>query len=116
VLDGGEARAALTREIHVPAHDQLGLGTLERALALTVASEPARKKLRDSIKAKSLPRGAEAELFDLAVEKGVLSDAERRQLREAAAAREAAVQVDAFGPEPDAPLPERAPRRVAGAR
>ncbi len=96
LLDGGAARESLTRTMYVPPHTEIGLGHLERALALTVAAEPARKKLREAVKAKTLPRGSELVIHDAAVEKGVVSELERRQLVEAAQARDDVIQVDAF--------------------
>jgi acyl-CoA dehydrogenase len=98
MLEGGDARAALSRDIYVPGEDDPGLGRLERALKMTLACEPLRKKLREAIKAKTLPRGEEAEILDLAVEKKVITSDEAKKLREAAAARWDAVQVDEFDP------------------
>ena len=109
VLDGGEAREALTRDAYVPRHGEPGLGMLERALALTVAAEPARKKLREAVKAKALPRGNELDLVEAARAQGVLTDAEAHAVREAAIAREDAIQVDDF------PFAERASARVTRA-
>jgi len=98
MLDGGEARVALSRDIFVPGEDDPGLGRLERALKATVACEPLRKKLREAIKAKTLPRLEESELLALAVEKAVITAEESKKLREAAEMRWDAVQVDAFTP------------------
>jgi acyl-CoA dehydrogenase len=119
LLDGGEARIALTREMYVPKEGKVGLPLLERALALTLAAEPARKKLREAVKAKKLPRADEAELYEPALKAGFLSDSEIKALREAAAARWEAVQVDEF---PFDAFPgasqgrEAAARKLAGAR
>ena len=96
LLDGGEARLALTREMFVPRQGKYGLALYERALALTLAAEPARKKLREAQKAKKLPRAAEAELLAPALAAGILSGAECQALRDAAAERWEAVQVDEF--------------------
>jgi acyl-CoA dehydrogenase len=96
LLDGGEARLALTREMYVPKEGAVGLPLLERALALTVAAEPARKKLREAVKAKQLPRADESELLEPARKAGVLNESECKALRDAAAARWEAVQVDDF--------------------
>ena len=119
LLDGGEARLALTREMHVPKEGAFGLPLYERALAATLAAEPARRKLREAIKAKQLPRASEAELYDPARKAGVLSEAECTQLREAAALRWDAWQVDEFPMEqfPGTSAPREAgTRRLAGAR
>ena len=82
----------------VPAGERTGLARLERALALTVACEPARKKLRDAIKAKTLPRASEEEILDEAVAKKVIDAGERAALVAAAQARDDAIQVDEFTP------------------
>ncbi|MFN0242150.1 MAG: acyl-CoA dehydrogenase [Planctomycetota bacterium] len=116
LLDGGEARIALTRDMFVPEHTEKGLGWLERALALTVAAEPARKKLRDAIRARTLPRGPELALLDEAVSKKVITDDERRELREAAQAREDAVQVDSFRQLVTPPMTTSAERRMPPVR
>jgi acyl-CoA dehydrogenase len=104
LLDGGEARVALTRDMHVPKDEKSGLGRLERALALTIACEPSRKKLRDAVKARTLPRAAELEILDEAVTKNVIGAAERVQLLDAARARNEAIQVDEFSKEEFAAL------------
>jgi acyl-CoA dehydrogenase len=96
ILDGGEAREALTRGMHVPPGGEPGLAALERALALTVAAEPARTKLRDAVKAKALPRAGEKDLVEPALAQGILTEAEARAVRDAAAARDDAIQVDDF--------------------
>ncbi len=96
LLDGGEARIALTREMYVPKEGKVGLPLYERALAQTLAAEPARKKLREAQKAKKLPRAPESELLEPALKAGILSESECKALREAAATRWEAVQVDEF--------------------
>jgi acyl-CoA dehydrogenase len=119
LLDGGEARLALTREMYVPKEGKVGLPLLERALALTLAAEPARKKLREAVKGKKLPRADEAELFEPALKAGILSDPEVRALREAAASRWEAVQVDEFpidGFPGTGSAREASPRKLAGTR
>jgi len=119
LLDGGEARLALTREMYVPKEGKVGLALLERALALTIAAEPARKKLREAQKAKKLPRAEEAALLEPALKAGIVSESEAKTLREAAAARWDAVQVDEFpidGFPGASPGREAAPRKLAGAR
>ncbi len=113
LLDGGEARLALTREMYVPKDGAVGLPLYERALAATIAAEPARRKLREAVKAKTLPRASEAELVEPARKAGVLSEAECTQVREAAALRWEAVQVDEF---PRDQFPGATMAREPGAR
>ncbi len=99
LLDGGEARVRLTRDMFLPGANDPGLGRLERALALTLEAEPLRKKLRDAQKARILARGAELDVLDEAVTKNVLTTAERGKVAAAAKARNDAVQVDDYAPD-----------------
>jgi acyl-CoA dehydrogenase len=104
LLDGSEAREALTREMHVPSQTEPGqtepgLGTLERALALSLATEPLRRKLREAVKARKLPKLDEEALIPAALAKGVVTPAEHEALLDAWRARDAAVQVDSTVPE-----------------
>jgi acyl-CoA dehydrogenase len=99
ILEGGAARESLTRDMYVPSHDEPGLGRLEKALALTLAAEPARKKLREAVKARTLPREDEESLARLAREKNVLDAREAELVLAAARARDEAIQVDDFAPE-----------------
>lgn len=100
ILDGGEARLALTPDVTTPKAGTPGLAALENALALTVASQKTRDKLRDAVKAGTLARASELDLVAPALAKKVITDDEARALRAAAEARDDAIQVDAF--EPDA--------------
>ena len=84
--------------MYVPGRDDPALGRLELALELTVAVEPFRKKLRDAVKAKVLPREPEEAILDEAVARNVISAAERDRLLEAARARDDAIQVDDYAP------------------
>jgi acyl-CoA dehydrogenase len=99
LLDGGETRTALTRDIFVPPESDPALGRLERALRLTVECQLSRDRIHEAIKAKVLPRVDDRELYDLAVQKSVITADQARRLHEAAEARWDAVQVDAFSPE-----------------
>ena len=98
ILDGGETRTALSRDIYVPQDSDPALGRLERALRLTAECHTSRQRIHEAIKAKVLPRKEERELYDLAVEKSVITPGQAASLREAAEARWDAVQVDAFEP------------------
>ncbi len=72
------------------------LGRLEHALRLCTAAEPLERRLRDAVKAGTLPKMRPAALVQKAVEASVLTPDEARQLAEAEAARAEAVEVDAF--------------------
>jgi len=99
LLDGGAVRDDLTRDIYLPGAEDPGLGRLESALAIIVASRPAEKKLHAAIRAHRLPRLAGKELLKAAVEAGILSEDESRGMWDAMEARDDAIQVDAFDPE-----------------
>ncbi|MBL8861700.1 MAG: acyl-CoA dehydrogenase [Planctomycetes bacterium] len=118
LVDGHEAREALTRDIHVPSHDERGLGALERALSLTLSTAPLRKKLREAVAARKLPRLDEGALIEAARAQGLVTSAEHAELLEAWRARDAAVQVDAFDARtfPTDPTPPPARGRPATAR
>jgi len=94
----GDARLRLTGDMYVPNAQDPALGRLERALELTLAAEPLRKKLRDAQKAKILSRGTEPDVLDEAVSKTILSSAERDKVKSAWEARNDAVQVDDYAP------------------
>jgi len=98
LLDGNPARVALTRSMHVPNDEDPSLGRLEKALRLTLETEPLRKKLRDAVKSGALPRGDEPTLIAAASSKGVITTQERTQLDAAWAARDEAIQVDDYAP------------------
>jgi acyl-CoA dehydrogenase len=97
VLDGGEAREALTPDLFLPGPEEPGLGVLEAALAKTLAAAPAEDKVKEAMRAGRLERGPVAEAVDAALAAGVLEAAEAASIREAIEARHEAVQVDAFG-------------------
>jgi acyl-CoA dehydrogenase len=96
LLDGHEARVALTREMHLPKAGEPGLSLLEAALSATLEAEPARRKLREAQKARRLGKGDERQLALEAREHGLIDAAECEQLVHAAELRWQAVQVDDF--------------------
>lgn len=98
ILEDREARLRLTEDIHVPGPDEPGLGALEAALDKAVRAIPVETKLRDAVRSGKLDRGAKDELDERALAAGILSREEYAALNEAAAARDAVVQVDAFDP------------------
>lgn len=98
LVEDEEARQRLTREIHVPGGADPGLGVLEVAFERARAAWEVERKIRDAVRAGALDRAPEDALADRAVRAGVITAEERAILREAEAAREAAIQVDAFEP------------------
>ena len=99
LLDGGEARLQLSSDIFVPARDEDGLGRLEAALAAVVSAQPAERKIRDAVRAGRLADASDDELATAAHAAGVIDDDELARVSEATAARDRAIQVDAFDPQ-----------------
>jgi acyl-CoA dehydrogenase len=96
LLEDHDGRRRLTRDIYVPARDEPGLGRLEAALEKAAVALVVEAKLRDAVRAGRLDRAPGLDLADAALAAGVISSAERQRLVEADAAREEAIQVDAF--------------------
>ena len=97
LLENGEARLRLSRDIYVPPAGEPGLGLLEEALVKAVPAMAVERKVRDAIKAGKLVKPVFGNgLLDKAVDAGVITADERARLREGEAAREEAIQVDAF--------------------
>ncbi len=115
LLDGNAARIALTKSMFVPAEDDPGLGRLERALRLTLETEPLRKKLREAVKSGALARGDETTLAETATAKGLLTANEHAALVSAIRARDEAIAVDDYAPS-DYPSTAKAPVERAPAR
>jgi acyl-CoA dehydrogenase len=85
ILDGGELRERLTRDIFVPKDADDALGRLESTLELAVATREDRKTLRE--------KGP-----------GALTPDQRHRVDAALKAQDFAIQVDAFAPEAYAQL------------
>ena len=96
IVDGGEARTALTTDIYIPPASELGLGALEAAYEKVVAALAVQTKLNAAVKAKQLERKPRATLVERALKAGVVTDADVATLEEAAAARSEAIAVDSF--------------------
>ena len=98
----------------------IGLGApgevnLEKALRLTLESEPLRKKLREAVKSGALPKSDEATLAGAALAKGLINASERARLDAAIAARDEAIAVDDYSPN-EYPTANRAPIERTSAR
>ena len=96
LLQPGPQRDRLTRGTFVPADPHAGLGRLERALQLCTDVEPVLKKLREARKQGRLPKAPIEQVLDQAFDAGILTDAERRLVADAEAARQEAIAVDSF--------------------
>lgn len=96
VLADTEQRDRLTDGIYIPKDPTEALGRQERAYKLAKKAEEAERKIRKAIKAKILPKKKSGNLVDLAYEKGVINDEEKKVLAESVVAIWDAIQVDDF--------------------
>lgn len=88
LLEPSEARERLTSGLYL-GDDDGGIARLERAFKLVTAAEPIQKKMHD----------ARVRDYKLAREKGVITDAEAKQMEAVADAVSKAIDVDDFAPE-----------------
>jgi acyl-CoA dehydrogenase len=96
LLDDGDMRRRLTRNIFVPAADEPGLGQIEAALAAVALARAARQKLTEATRSGRLPAEPSKTLIDRAITAGIISADEGERSRAAAQVQDAAIQVDAF--------------------
>jgi acyl-CoA dehydrogenase len=96
LLSPSEARDRLTRGLYVPTEPGQALANLEHALELQMALVPLEKKIRVALKNGELKSAVEAELWQQALNKKVISDEEFSQWQIADAARREAISVDEF--------------------
>ena len=92
----GEQRDRLFGGVFVPTDPTTAVGRFEHAMALAYAAEGVVAKVKDAIKARTLPRANPATLIGKAVEAGILTADEAALLERAEAARADAIQVDSF--------------------
>lgn len=85
-------------QFQAPESDR-GAGRLRRAFRLDAETRPLRKRLHEAVKDGQVAAGDPQGLVGAAVEAGVLSTKEANLLRDAEAAKLAAVEVDEFTPE-----------------
>ena len=97
VLSDRDALEHLTADIFIPPPDEKGLGRLEVAYRKVAAAAPVDRKIKQAVRAKKLEDLEGDALFDAALHAGVVTEAERCQAREAAAAARDVIQVDSFG-------------------
>lgn len=98
LLEPGPARDRLTAGIHLPTDPTQPLGRMEAALAKVVAAERVEGVLREAQKTGRLPADLRGpKLVAVAVERAVITTDDVAVLEAALAAREDAIQVDAFG-------------------
>lgn len=92
----GEQRERLTSGVFVPADPEQALGRLERAFSLLAEAVPVLDRIAKASRAGQLPSGPPESLLDAALAAGLIRGEEAEKVREAAAARQDAIQVDSF--------------------
>ncbi len=96
LMDGGDMRRRLTRDIFIPDASEDGLGRLEAALALAVDARPIIQKVREAIRQGALAAEPAGTLTRRAFAQGVVSAEERCRMEMAVQAQDSVIQVDAF--------------------
>lgn len=96
MLTDRDALEHLTADIFLPPPEEPGLGRLDAASRKIAAASPIERKIKQAVRAKQIAELDGDALFDAALKAGVITEAERCQAREAAAARLDVIQVDAF--------------------
>jgi len=99
ILEPGALRDRLTEGVYIPADSSEAVAQLDDALEKTAAAAPALRKLRDAMKAGTLPHGDPEAHIDAGVTAGVITDQDAARVRAAIAARKVVIQVDEFLPE-----------------
>jgi acyl-CoA dehydrogenase len=95
----GTQRDRLTSGIYLPTHPDEALGRLEQAMKLTLQSEPFAKAIKAASLRGQIPHGKLEQMTEAALTAGVIMAEQGVLLKEAAIARNAAIQVDAFSME-----------------
>jgi acyl-CoA dehydrogenase len=96
LLEDHEGRLRLTGDIFVPLPGEAGLGRLEAALGKAVDALHVEARLRDAVRSGRIDRAPGHTLAELGLAAGVVTPEDLERLRLGDAAREEAIQVDAF--------------------
>lgn len=99
VLKDSEQRDRLTQGIFISKDPQQALGRLEAAFKTIYRSEAVEKKVRKAVRAKTLPKIKGKELYSEALNKGVITQEEFKDISLAEELRWDAIQVDDFNEE-----------------
>jgi acyl-CoA dehydrogenase len=91
-----EQRDRLTSGIFIPKDETEGLGRYEKTFKTVMQSLDVEKKLRKAIKKKELPKKRVAEVLDLALEKGIITQEEHKVVKASEDLRWDTIQVDEF--------------------
>jgi acyl-CoA dehydrogenase len=96
MLDTGGMRHRLTRDIFIPDQGEDGLGQLEAAFKLIATAREAQKKTRNAVNQGRLTKEPVHSLTERAVGQGIINAEEGMQIKIAAKALDAVIQVDSF--------------------
>ncbi len=96
LMEDGPHRDRHTDGAHVPTGREGAVGRQERAFSLVHATQDLDRRLRDAVRAGTLPRRRYTEVVELAETAGVLTAEEASLLLEAEMARQDAIEVDVF--------------------
>jgi hypothetical protein len=96
LTENTEMRDHLTRGIHVPSHDEMGLGQLEAAFEAVAKAQGVHKKIQAALKDKKLEKRPTDTLLERAIDAGTIDADEKQLVEEAERARALAIAVDSF--------------------
>ncbi|MEM6353097.1 MAG: acyl-CoA dehydrogenase [Cyanobacteria bacterium P01_D01_bin.14] len=95
-VQNATARQPLTAGMYIPTDPEESLGRLERAFALAVRAQPIFKQVRTALRESVLAPGSLLDQIEGAMRSGLISGEQADMAVAAIAAREDAIQVDAF--------------------
>ncbi|QDU69825.1 acyl-CoA dehydrogenase [Engelhardtia mirabilis] len=98
ITDGGALREEFSPDVFVPPVTELGLGQLEEAYGAVLEARAVEKVVRDAIKKKHLAKKPGHNLYERALEAGVIGPSQMAVLERANSLRDRSVAVDAFEP------------------
>ncbi len=92
----GAQRDRLTQGIYLPTHPDEALGRLEQAMQLTLQTEPFAKAIKAASLNGQISKTTPDQMTEAAVAASIITAEQARLVRDAAIARNAAIQVDSF--------------------
>ena len=96
ILTDSEQRNRLTSGIYKPTDPLQAVGRLENAFRAVKRAEIIDKKVRAAVKAKTIPRTKGNAIYQIALDKGVITQMEFAELQKAEELRLDAIQVDSY--------------------
>ena len=99
MMTDGEQRERLTDGVFKPHESEPGLGMIQKAFELSKKAEGLEAKVKKAMRKKEIDKKPILEALDEALEKGIITQAEKDTIAEAGKARWATIQVDDFDQE-----------------